>query len=448
MPKRATHASAARLGTEPIGKLLWRNCTQTTIAVGVFGVYALTNAWFVARGVGANALAAVNLTAPLLLLVGAVSTTIGVGGASLVSRHLGAGRPTDATRAAANAFLVFWCVAVAFTAVALVTLDPLLRALGASGVTLELARPYARVIVGGAIFSTGFSALVRAEGRLTFSMMLWVVPVLVQIMLDPLFIFGLDLGITGAALGTVGGQVVSASMAFWFFFIQPRSTYPVALRDLRPDLATIRELVTIGAPSFLAGFGSALLAALVNNRLAATASTTALATFAVAARVQIFVAMPQVGIAHGLQPIIGYNTGHNLPDRVRRAQVLALRATTIYGTAAALVVIIFAEPIAQMFLADQTTAASATTTLRIIAGGFAFSGIVSVVSTSFQAAGHAKPSYLISVGTLIAIQVPLVIILSIFGGTGVLIAVPAGEAISALAAGMIIRRFPIYPAYK
>ena len=153
-----------------------------------------------------------------------MSTTVGVGGASLVSRALGARRPDLAGRAEGNSFAIFWATAVAVTIVGLAFLDPLLRLVGATAETLPYARPYATVIVGGAIFSTGFSALVRAEGRLLFSMMLWVVPVIVQITLDPLLIFGLDMGVVGAGLGTVGGQAVSAAMSVWFFFVQRRGS--------------------------------------------------------------------------------------------------------------------------------------------------------------------------------------------------------------------------------
>ena len=124
--------TAAALGTRPIGRLLWHTCSQTTLSVGIYGVYALTNAWFVARGVNETALAAVNLVAPILLLLGAVSTTVGVGGASLVSRSLGAGRPDEAGRAAGNSFIVFWAVALLVTVAGLFAVDPILSALGAA----------------------------------------------------------------------------------------------------------------------------------------------------------------------------------------------------------------------------------------------------------------------------------------------------------------------------
>lgn len=435
--------SAEALGSQPIGRVLWHACSQTTLSVGVYGIYALTNAWFVARGVGEAALAAVNLVAPVLLMLGAVSTTVGVGGASLVSRSLGAGRPGEAARAAGNAFIVFWTVAVVVTLAGLWAIDPLLTTLGATGDTLAYARPYATVIIAGSIFSTGFSALVRAEGRLRFSTLLWVIPVLVQIVLDPLFIYGFGLGVMGAALGTVGGQAVSAGMAVWFFFVQPNRIYRITAADLRPRLRTIGELLAVGAPSFLTGIGATLLVVLVNTNLAANTVVTgavALAAFAVCARLQTFVAMPQTGITQGVQPVVGYNHGLGATDRVRRARTLALRATVAYGAATGLLVAVAADPLVRLFVSDPQTVAVATQALRIIAVAFVFSGVPPLVSAYFQAIGRPTPSYLISIGTLVAIKVPLVIALSAAGPVGIWASIPAGEALSAGVALLILGR--------
>ncbi|HEU0183335.1 MAG TPA: MATE family efflux transporter [Agromyces mariniharenae] len=441
--ERASIDGVDALGTRPIGRLLWHACSQTTLSVGIYGIYALTNAWFVARGVGETALAAVNLVAPVLLLLGAVSTTVGVGGASLVSRALGAARPRAAAHAAGSAFLVFWSVAALVTFAGLVWIDPLLQVLGASGTMLEHARPYALILIAGSVFATGFSALVRAEGRLFFSTMLWVLPVVVQIILDPVLIFGFDLGVAGAALGTVGGQAVSAAMAVWFFFVQRGRPYRIGLADLRPHLPTIAAMLAIGAPSFLAGFGAMLLAVLVNAALAANAviaGATAVAAFAVCARIQTFVTMPQLGITQGIQPIVGYNAGRGLVSRVARTRTLALGATTAYGTMTAIVVVLLADPAVALFLDDPEVAEVAAAALRIIAIGFAFSGIPPLVSAYFQSIGRPRPSYLISVGTLVLVKLPLVFALGPLGPMGVWIALPAGEALSAAAAVLVLRR--------
>jgi putative MATE family efflux protein len=439
-PGRASIDHAAALGTRPVGRLLWHSCSQTTLSVGVYGIYALTNAWFVAHGVGTTAMAAVNLVAPILLVLGAVSTTVGVGGASLVSRSLGAGDPAAAARAAGTAFLLFWTAAIMVTVVGLVALGPLLSLLGAVGDTRGIAHEYAVVILAGAIVSTGFSSLVRAEGRMHFSTLLWLVPVLVQITLDPLLIFGLHLGVRGAALGTVGGQAVSAAMSVWFFFLQPHRPYRIGRADLRPHAATIRALLDVGAPSFLSGFGATLLAVLVNTTLAHQAGITALAAYAVCARIQTFVSMPHLGISQGIQPIVGYNAGRRRDDRVRRIRTLALRATLTYGVLVLITVTVFTGPLVALFVNDQDIGATARHALRIIAIGFVAAGVAPVVSAYFQSLGRPRPSYLISIGTLLAIKAPLVLTLGQTGTTGVWISLSAGELISALTAVVILRR--------
>lgn len=430
---------ADALGTQPIGQLLWHACSQTTMSVGVYGIYALTNAWFVARGVGPEAMAAVNLVAPVLLVLGAVATTVGVGGASLVSRSLGAGSPEAAGRAAGNAFVVFWATAVVVTVLGLVAIEPLLTLLGARGELRATAHDYAVIIIGGAIFATGFSSLIRAEGRMRYSSAVWVVAIVVQIVLDPLLIFGLDLGVRGAALGTVGGQAVSAAMAAWFFFLQRDRPYRVGLAELRPRLATIAAVVGVGAPSFLAGFGATVLAVVVNTTLATAGGASALAAYAVCARIQTFAFMPQLGISQGLQPVVGYNAGRGSQGRVSQARTLALRASVLYGVVVAATVVLLAGPLTAAFIDASGVAATARDALRVIAIGLVVAGIAPLVSAYFQSLGRPRPSYLISIGTLLAIKIPLVIALGRSGTTGVWIALAAGELATALIALAILR---------
>ncbi|MEU4236751.1 MATE family efflux transporter [Actinoplanes sp. NPDC026619] len=437
-------SGAEALGTRPVGRLLWHNCTQTTLSVGVYGIYALTNAWFVARGVGPGAMAAVNLAAPVLLVVGAVATTVGAGGASLVSRRLGAGDPAGAARAAGNAFSLFWLTAAVITVAGLLGLEPLLTVLGADPATRGDTRAYLVVLLAGALVGTGFSSLVRAEGSMRYATLIWVVAILVQIVLDPLLIFGLDLGVRGAALGTVGGQSVSAAMSLWFFFgSRPRSRprpYRIDAADLRPHGPTLRALLAVGAPSFLAGFGATLLAVLVNNLLAGAAT---LAAYAVCSRLRTFVAMPQLGISQGLQPIAGFNAGRGLTGRVRRVRVLGLRATIGYGTLAALALVLLAGPLVAVFTDDAVVGPAAVHALRIIAAGVAVAGVAPLVSAYFQSVGRAAPSYLISAGTLLLIKAPLVLAFSRAGVTGIWVGLAVGEGVSALAALLLLRRLPL-----
>ncbi|GAA2272652.1 MATE family efflux transporter [Glycomyces scopariae] len=405
------------------------------MSVGVYGVYALTNAWFVAHGVGPTAMGAVNLVAPVMLALGALSTTVGAGGASLVSRRLGAGDADGAARAAGNTFVVFWAGAIVFGAIGLAALEPLLTALGAEGAMRGHARDYAMVILASTLVATGFSALVRAEGRLRFAMLLWVGPVLVQIVLDPLLIFGLGMGVRGAALGAVGGQAFSSALSLWFFFARKDRPYRIGAAHLRPDRATVRELLAVGSPSMLAGLGAVLLTAVVNNTLGTVAAVTA---YAVCARVQTFATMPHLGIGMGMQPIAGLNTGRGRPDRVRRVRRLALRATLAYGALAATAVVLTAGPLTTALLG--TPAPEAADALRLIAIGFTVAGVAPLVAVYFQAVGRPRPSYLVSVGTIVAVKVPAVLIGATAGTTGVWIGLLAGELASAALAFAVLRR--------
>ena len=170
------------------------------------------------------------------------------------------------------------------------------------------------------------------------------------------------------------------------------------------------------------------------NTTLAVAGAAVIAAYAVCARVQTFVSMPQTGITQGAQPIISFNAGRRQFARVRRARTLALSATVVYGAAAAGVVALAAHPIAAAFLTSPDDIAFTVDALRIIATGFVFAGVSPLISAYFQALGSPAPSYLISVGTLLLLKVPLVLLLGALGPVGIWIALPAGEALAATAA--------------
>ncbi|MEU9856334.1 MATE family efflux transporter [Streptomyces sp. NPDC047974] len=433
--------AVTRMATRPVGRLLWENCVQTIASVGMFGLYALTNAWFVGHGVGDQAMAAVNLVAPLLLLLGAVSTTVGAGGATLVSRALGAGDERTAGRAAGNAFTLFWVTAAVTTVAGLVFIDPFLDMLGARGPLHEYARQYAVVLLCGSVAYTGFSSLVRAEGRVGFSTRMWIGAIVVQIVLDPLLIFVFDLGVSGAALGTVGGQTVSAAMSWWFFFLRRERPYRVRLADLRPHAATLRPLVGIGLPSFLANIGLTVLAVLVNDTLAVTGGAVALTAYAICARLQTFAVMPHTGISQGLQPIVGYNAGRGLTARVARTRTLALRASLVYGAVTALLLTVLSGPLVGLFVSGGEAAEEARFALCVIAVGGIVIGIAPMTEAYFQALGRPLPAYMLTIGSLLLLKAPLVVACGhIWGAHGVWFGLAAGEYATAASALVLLHR--------
>ncbi|HEX2857171.1 MAG TPA: MATE family efflux transporter [Propionibacteriaceae bacterium] len=438
---------AAALGTEQVGRLLVHTSVQTTMAVATYGIYALTNAWFVARGVGPVALAAVNVVAPVLLLLGALSTTVGTGGASVISRALGAGDPRRAAVAAGTCLSGFWLGSLVLGLTGVLLLDPLLRLLGASGDVLRPAHDYGMIILAGSVFGTGFSSLMRAEGRMGFSTLTWVIPVLTQIALDPLFIFGLGWGVRGAALGTVGGQLVSSAMGTWFFLGQRRRPYRIGVRDLVPRRAMLAEIGRVGSPSFLAGFGRTLLTAVINNLLAGVGGVVALGAFAIASRVGTFVLMPQLGLAQALQPIVGFNVGAGRDERAHRALRLSLWASLGYGLVTLALVAPAAQGVAGLFTGDAAVAGEAAVALRLIALSYPVAGLVGLVAAAFQSIGRGLPSLWLSVGTLAAIKLPAVLVLATLGLLGLWVSFPAGELLSALVAVAALRRIAASPPH-
>jgi Na+-driven multidrug efflux pump len=198
--------------------------------------------------------------------------------------------------------------------------------------------------------------------------------------------------------------------------------------------------VAVGAPSFLAGLGATLLLVLVNNLLVAVAGAVALSTFALCSRIGTFVQMPQLGIAQGLQPLAGYNAGRGLWPRVRRAMDLAFTASVGYGLLVAVALLVLAGPLVGAFTDDPAVQLAARGALRILVLGYPLAGITLLVSAYFQALGRPRPSYLISIGTLVVIKIPVLLVLGRYGPTGVWVGLAVGELLAATVALVIWRR--------
>ena len=255
------------LGTAPVSKLLLSASLNASIALLLYSIYSVTDSLFLAWSVDAYAAGAVSVTTPLLLILSAVSTMAGSGGASVISRCLGRGDQEQAARVAANVFLTFWLFAIIVSITGILLIDPLLNILGAAGRLYDYAKEYGVILLAGAVFSTGFSAIIRAEGAARFSMYIWVFPVLLNIVLDYLFLFPFQLGVKGAAAATVISQMLSLGMSIWFFFIRKKRTYYIKRRHFRLKRQIMKETALIGFPSLVQQSTSSILLIIVNRQL-------------------------------------------------------------------------------------------------------------------------------------------------------------------------------------
>lgn len=402
-----------KLGTEPIGKLLISMSSQTILALMVYAVYSITDIFFVSRGVGPLAAAGVSVSSPLLIALGAVSTTVGAGGASIVSRALGAKKEEKASRTVANAFLIFWGTAILVTIFGLIFLEPLTVMMGATENILPYAKDYGRVILIGAISSTGYSAIVRADGNIRYSTAMWLIPVGTNIILDPLFIYGFHWGVTGAAIATVIAQVISACMGVYFFFFRKKKSYHIKAAYFIPRKDIIAEIIAVGLPSFLKNMSASLMAVLINNFLKSMGGDAALSVYAIVGKLYGSLGTPQIGIMQGMQPIAGYNFGLKEYRRVKKAIRLSVLASIAYGLLICAICLIIPSQMLSIMSKEATVVAAGIPALRMMALALPLAGIVLMVSAYFQATGKASAAVGLSLGGILAVRVPVLIIMAL-----------------------------------
>ena len=380
----------------------------------VYSLYSLTDTFFVARGVGADAAGAVSLVAPLLLLLGCVSTTAGAGGASVISRALGRQDVETAARTAANCFLLYWLVALFTTVFGLLFLDPLLWLLGATEALLPHARPYARIILLGAVTATGFSGLVRAEGETRFSLLMWAVPALVNVVLDPVFIFVLGWGTGGVALATVLSQIITAALFLRFFFKPSRTSYRIRTVHFRPDRAILGEILTIGLPSLLSQLFSSISIILVNRMLRDIGGGAAISAYGIAARLQAYCLLPVSGVVQGSQPIFGFNYACGRLDRIRQALWYGTVVSTIYGAFMTAVCLLFREVMIGWFLTDSVARTISVQAFAYLILTFAVRAWPELLTAWYQAAGKRIPAVAFPLAGMLLVRIPLLLFLGLF----------------------------------
>ncbi len=320
-----------RLGTENISKLLLEMSSQTTLSLLVYAIYSVTDTYFLSVGINSLAAAGASIISPVLLALGGVATTVGAGGASVVSRALGEANTEKASRTVANTFLIFWTVAISLTVFGALFIRPIVSMLGATDSVAPYAIEYGRIIFLGAITSTGYSAIVRADGNVRYSTAMWIVPVSANIVLCWLFIIVLHMGVSGAALATVLGQAISAGMSIFFFFFRKNRSYKIKASSFKPDWSTMAEVLIIGFPSFVKSISASMVVIVTNNLLRLIGGDSALSVFAIVNRLYSGLNTPQTGIMQGMQPILGYNFGQKRFGRVRKTITYSLGTAAVYG---------------------------------------------------------------------------------------------------------------------
>ena len=431
----------AELGTKPIGALLWQYSMPAIIAMVASSLYNMVDSVFIGQGVGPMAIAGLAITFPLMNLSAAFGAMVGVGTATMISVRLGQKNREEAQHFFGNSLTLNVFIGVLFLAVVLTFLNPILRFFGASDQTLPYAREYMEWILYGNVFTHlyfGLNAVLRSAGHPRTAMYATILTVLLNTALDPLFIYGLGLGIKGAAIATIISQCVSLCWQTWIF------TRPTEVVFFRKDTLMLHPhivggILSIGLSPFLMNTCSCLVVLLINRGMVEQGGDLAVGAYGIVNRILFIFAMIVMGLNQGMQPIAGYNYGAQLHDRVRDVFYKTIGYATMVMTVGFILCELFAEFIVQAFTTDAELIKMAAHGMRIDMALFPIIGFQMVTGNFFQSIEQAGKSIYLSLTRQLIFLVPSLLILPRFWGLdGVWVSLPVSDGLASLNAAVLL----------
>ena len=403
------------LGTAPIGKLLAQLAIPAVVAQIVNLLYNIVDRIYIGHmpDVGANALTGVGLFMPILMLVNAFAMLAGAGGAPRAAIAMGQGDHERAEKIMANCFTVLLIFAVVLTGVFYVTAPSLLRLFGASDVTLPYAVSYARIYILGSIsvlVVMGMNTFITTQGFAKISMMTTVIGAVINIVLDPIFIYGLNMGVRGAALATVLSQTVGA---IWIlrFLTGKKTMLRLKLSNMKLRLPIIGPCLALGISTFVMLSTESLLSMSFTSSLAKYGGDLAVGAMTIISSVSQLVTMPLSGICQGAQPIVSYNFGAGKTDRVKKTFRLELLICASYAILFWGALMIRPTMFASIFNDNPALVEYTGWAMRIYMAGIFAMGFQLACQQSFMALGQAKVSLLLACLRKIVLLIPLIFIL-------------------------------------
>jgi len=432
---------SSQLGTAPIRSLLIRMSAPAMVGLMVQAMYNLTDTIFVGHGVGSLGIAGIAISFPIQILVMAVAQLFGIGCSSIVSRRLGAGDREEARHALGNLFTLVLLSSAVIAVLGSLFLPSLLKIFGATEGILPYASDYSRTILIGTpffMFAMATNAVVRAEGNARVAMWTMIISGLLNIVLDPLFIYGFHLGIQGAALATVLAQATTVVYLIYYFF-GGRSSLRTQPHHFRLSRSIVKEATTIGLGSGLRSAASSFTVIILNTSLATYGGDMAIATFGVINRMIMFLFLPMFGIVQGMMPIVGYNYGAGHPERVRQVVRLSNIVTTVMSVGTSILLIGIPALLLRVFTQDSEVISMGAPAIRIVILAFPTVGFQVVAAGMYQALGKALPALVLALLRQVILLTPLIFFLPRFLGlNGIWISFPIADGAAALITGWMM----------
>ncbi|UMZ74460.1 MATE family efflux transporter [Natranaerofaba carboxydovora] len=429
----------ARMGTENIMKLMLQFSLPSTVGMVVMATYNIMDTFFIGM-LGSEAIAALTVAHPIQMLLGSVAIGTGVGAASLISRSLGSGDNEEAEKALGQVIGLSIIYSIIVFVGGLFVLEPILVMAGATPEILPLAWEYIIVITSGSIMFfllMGLNNVLRAEGSPILSMKVMIVSAVVNIILDPIFIFLFGLGVQGAAVATVLAKVAGIIIIFWRF-LGPNSVLKLRLKNIKPTVKTVLEIYRIGVPAMVLPF-SINISHMVANSILAGYGHVPVAVMGLFFRLQMLAIMPAIGFKQGLLPLIGYNYGAGYNDRIREVLVKGVGISTLFITVFGAAYFISPGFFLGLFTTDPELLELGTGALRIMVIMFPLLGLHNMASVYFQAVGKGLPSLFLSLLREAMLFIPIVLLLSnIYGLEGVWFSRPLSDFLAFIVTGILV----------
>lgn len=431
------------LGIAPVNKLLFQYAMPAIIAMTATSLYNIVDSIYIGHGCGALAFGALTVAKPFMDICAAFGSLVGVGASSLLAIYLGEKDYDKANRVLGNVIVMNVILSAIVMAVGLVWLDPILYAFGASADTIVYAHEYMEIILYGNILTHvyfGLNAMLRSAGHPRFSMTATIVAVVVNIILDPLFIFGMGMGVRGAALATVISQGIAVVWQFTKFMNKNELVrFHRGIWRLNKEI-TFRALA-IGMSPFLYNIAHCFVVIIINNQLKNFGGDMAIASYGVINRLTFVFAMMVMGLNQGMQPIAGYNYGAKKYDRMLESFFL----TCLYATGVMGIVFLLGEccpeVLTRMFTHDPVLVAQTIKPMRIICSSMLIVGFQMVTGNLFTSICKAGKAIFLSLTRQVLYLIPLVIWMpTLFTDPidGVWWAIPTSDTLSAITAIVVL----------
>lgn len=436
-------ANKDELGTESVGKLLLKYSVPSIISMVVVSLYNIVDRIFIGHGVGPMAISGLALTFPLMSLVTAVGTLVGVGSATRISIVLGMKDLEWANRIVGNAIILNVIFSSIFIVLSMCFMDDLLLLFGGSENTIGYARTYLMIVIPGSIFqniSFGFSNMMKASGYPTKAMTVILLGMIINTILDPILIFGFNLGIQGAAIATVISMFISACYAL-SHFLNKKSYVRFHFKFMKLRKSIVNNIISVGLSPFLINATSSLVLIFMNTYLFRYGGDLAVGAFGIVNSYSVFTIMFVMGICQGMQPIVGYNLGAHNMKRVKDTLLISIRVAVIVMSVGFIVAQLFASALVSAFTSDEELISIASKGLRLVFAVYPVIGFQIVVTNFFQSISRVKISIFMSLTRQLIFLIPAIIVMThYFGIIGVWLSLPVSDILAAIVAYIFIQR--------